>query len=260
MRVLLAATLALCLLWANACGQSQTRDRELNSSLGRNAKAPPVILWAWQRPTSLTFINPRTAGISYLVETIHLAASGFTVEPNLNGLAVPDGTWLMACARIDSSANPSLVLPPSQVNKLASRLENLAHFPGAKAVQIDFDATVSQRDFYRHLLLELRRRLPASVPISMTALASWCEDDDWISRLPVSEAVPMLFRMGPDRASILARLGAGDDFNEPLCRRSAGISADEVVPQLPDGRRLYIFEPKGWTKASFEQIMARMKQ
>jgi len=29
------------------------------------------------------------------------------------------------------------------------------------------------------------------MPLSMTALASWCESDRWLAGMPVAEAVPM---------------------------------------------------------------------
>ena len=34
------------------------------------------------------------------------------------------------------------------------------------------------------------------MPLTITALASWCDGDDWIDGLPVADASPMLFRMG----------------------------------------------------------------
>lgn len=261
MKFFLAGILAAILTLPSGCGQmrtageaSQTR-KTTSGTPAALAGSPPLILWAWQTPNNLRFIDPHTTGVSYLVETIHLTAEDFTVEPNANALEVPKGTWLMACARIEG-----MVAPSRHVSALAAQLARLAKFPNAKAVQIDFDAVVSQRAMYRRLLSELRRRLPPSVPLSITALTSWCEGDDWISGLPVTEAVPMLFRMGPDRASILFRLDAGDDFNEPLCRESAGISTDEATPRLPTGRRLYIFDPSGWTKGSLEKIIARTKR
>jgi hypothetical protein len=217
---------------------------------------PRVILWAWQRPEDLSFINPARVGASYLVRTIQLKGESVIVEPNLNGLRVPAGTKLMACARIEADRTSPPGLSPQQARETASQLASLADFPETKAVQVDFDATASQRDFYRQLLVELRHRLPPSFPLSITALGSWCAGDDWISRLPVDEAVPMLFRMGPDRASILLSLNAGGDFAEPLCRQSAGISTDEPVPHLPSGRRLYVFNPRAWTKASFDKAIA----
>ena len=214
-----------------------------------------MILWAWQRPEDLSFINPQRVGVSYLVKTIQLTGQNVFVQPNLNGLKVPAGTWVMACARIETDAGSPPSLSPQQARETASALASLAQFPDAKAVQIDFDATASQRDFYRNLLMELRRRLPRQYPLSITALGSWCVGDDWIAHLPIDEAVPMLFRMGPDRASILLRLEEGEDFEEPLCRQSVGISTDELVPQLPAGRRLYIFNPNTWTKATFNKVV-----
>ena len=44
--------------------------------------------------------------------------------------------------------------------------------------------------------VRVRRRLPRDLPLSMTALASWCAGDTWIEALPVDEAVPMLSRWG----------------------------------------------------------------
>lgn len=216
---------------------------------------PQTILWAWQRPEDLSFINPQRVGVSYLVKTIRLRGDSVVAEPNLNGLRVPAGTRLMACARIETDGVQPPSLSARQAREAASQLASLARFPHAAALQVDFDATRSQRDFYSTLLGELRRRLPRPFPLSITALASWCAGDDWIARLPVDEAVPMLFRMGPDRASILLRLEAGEDFEEPLCRQSAGISSDESVPRLPRNRRLYIFNPRPWTKTTFDNVV-----
>jgi len=253
MRVFPVASLIAGLLFVFACGSNRIVSGNQRALAPLFDGWPPVIVWAWQRPEDLSFINPQQVGVSRLVETILLKGEGVIVEPNLNSLRVPVGTKLMACARIESAPGFSATLSPSQAREAAKQLASLARSPDAKAVQIDFDATDSQRDFYRTLLVELRQRLPRPFPISITALGSWCFGDDWISNLPVDEAVPMLFRMGPDRASILLRLEDGDDFQEPLCRQSAGISTDEVVPRLPAGRRLYIFNPNPWTKATLDR-------
>ena len=257
MRIVAIATLLAC-LFSLRCGAARptvgsqpAEGRSDAASL--HAGWPPLILWAWERPEDLSFLNPQRAGVSYLVRTIHLWGQGISIQPNLNGLKVPAGTWVMPCARIETDRGLTPSLSPQQAGEAAAALASLAEFPDAKAIQIDFDATSSQRDFYRNLLMEVRRRLPQRFPLSITALGSWCMGDDWIARLPVDEAVPMLFRMGPDRASILDRLEAGEDFEEPLCRQSVGVSTDELVPQPPAGRRLYIFSPHGWTKATFDK-------
>ncbi len=96
--------------------------------------------------------------------------------------------------------------------------------------------------------------------MSITALASWCTGDPWIAGLPVDEAVPMLFRMGADRATILGDLQSGMDFSLQVCRTSVGISTDEPMPPFPRGRRVYAFTPRAWiadTFAALEQEIDR---
>jgi hypothetical protein len=120
-----------------------------------------------------------------------------------------------------------------------------AREPGIRALQVDFDATRSQRPFYRDLLIDLRRQIPKGLPLSITALASWCSWDDWIGDLPVDEAVPMMFRMEPDHKRTPANV---DDFmiREPLCRTSWGVSTTEPWPANLDGKRVYVFADHGW--------------
>src|SRR5205807_6896535 len=116
------------------------------------------------------------------------------------------------------------------------------------AIQVDFDVASSEREFYRALLTDLRTRLPADVPLSMTALASFCIGDRWLDNLPVDEAVPMIFRMGADDRSIKTALSSGSDFGEPLCRRSYGIALDEPLDmKVEKSRRLYVFNDRAWT-------------
>jgi hypothetical protein len=116
------------------------------------------------------------------------------------------------------------------------------------AIQIDFDAAVSEREFYRSLLVELREKLPVGVPLSITALASFCIGDRWFRDLPVDEAVPMIFRMRADDQKIKGFLANGNDFAEPLCRRSYGIAVDEPVSiKFEKSRRVYVFNHRPWT-------------
>jgi hypothetical protein len=116
-------------------------------------------------------------------------------------------------------------------------------------VQVDFDARASERPLYERLLHAVRERLPAALPLSMTALASWCQGDDWLSGLPIDEAVPMLFRMGPVNEPF--RIIASSRYAAaPACQRAVGVSLDESLIVRPGGRRLYVFNPRSWTAAA----------
>ncbi|MBZ5593467.1 MAG: DUF3142 domain-containing protein [Acidobacteriia bacterium] len=198
---------------------------------------PRTMVWAWERPEKLDFIDPHEVGVAFLARTIYIRGGVVSVRPRLQPLVVTPGTALMAVVRIESQGVES-----------ASRAEvehailDATELRGIRALQIDYDARTSERDFYRALLVDLHRVLPSSMPLSMTALASWCESDNWISGLPVTEAVPMLFRMGAGESS-----RPGEDFGPDLCRSSVGISTDEPLPDIPRGRRVYIFHPRSWS-------------
>jgi len=81
--------------------------------------------------------------------------------------------------------------------------------------------------------------------LSITALASWCSYDDWLAGLPIDEAVPMFFRMEPDRSFAPPDLPQLR-IREPLCATSIGISTHEMYAGSLAGKRLYFFPDRGW--------------
>ena len=177
------------------------------------------------------------------------------VRPRLQPLRVPADTTLIAVVRIEAlPPHPNgprgvgeATLSAPQREAAARAIAAAAEFPGTTGLQVDFDATLSERAFYRDLLSDLRAQLPPELSLSVTALASWCLGDDWLDDLPIDDAVPMLFRMGTGEREFHAHLNAGGDFRAPVCRQSLGVSTDEPLEHLPAGRRLYIFSPHPWT-------------
>ena len=221
------------------------------------AAVPPLVLWAWERPEDLRFINPRQTGVAFLAGTVRLGRDGMSFRPRLQPLRVARETRLVAVVRIEVAANS--VLDAIQADKVAAAIAGAAEAPQVVAAQVDFDATVSERAFYRELLLQLRRQLPVSTPISITALTSWCIGDRWLAGLPVDEAVPMLFRMGTGQSEVSNWMRAGRDFREPVCQTSLGISLDEPWRELPAGRRVYAFSPSRWTERSLQTLYREMQ-
>jgi len=67
--------------------------------------------------------------------------------------------------------------------------------------------------------------------------------------LPVDEAVPMLFRMGPLNEPY-AGLARSTSTAAPECRGALGTSLDEPLHVRAAGRRVYVFAPAAWTAAS----------
>ncbi len=227
---------------------------------GTTAGPPRVVLWAWERPEILDFIDPREVGMAFLARTLHLRGRDLVVRPRLQPLSVPPGTALTAVIRIESDRSEAPAFSPGQRQKTIAAVIPVAGLPNIPSIQIDFEARASERPFLRDLLADLRRHLPAAMPLSMTALASWCLHDDWLAGLPVDEAVPMLFRMGPEGPDVLRHLAAGRDFRPALCRHSLGVSTDETMPRIPLGRRAYVFHPKPWSLSAMEQSLKGVRQ
>ena len=250
---LLATTTVLVLAAALFVARTKSTN-SMRPAPGGNAQ-PRVVLWAWERPTDLRFIDPARLEVAFLARSIQLRSDEVLVRPRLQPLNLPESARVIPVVRIETDRRLKPLLSEKQQHEIARSVAELASLRNVAEVQIDFDATQSEREFYRRLLSEVRRRLPPQMRLSITALASWCMDDDWISDLPVDEAVPMLFRMAADGRNIADRLDAGEDFAEPLCRDSYGVALDERRPKLIANRRLYLFNPDAWNENSVRQIL-----
>jgi hypothetical protein len=254
--VLLAAT---ALLWLRV-RPSNTLASNYPVPGARMSGFPRVFLWAWERPERLEFINSREVGVAFLAATVYLRGEKTIERPRLQPLKVPPGTTLIAVVRIESARDAPPVLSERQRTETVEALARIAHKQNLSALQIDFDATESEREFYRALLLDVRRALPESMPLSITALASWCIFDNWLNNLPLDEAVPMMFRMGSDGHRINNYLETGGDFRTPLCQCSVGVSTDETSASLSSSRRIYFFNPQPWSESTVRQALERSQQ
>lgn len=212
---------------------------------------PKKVLWAWERPEDLRFADPNEFGVAFLAQRLVLQGDEIIYNPRRNPLEVAPGAYIIAATRIETikegGKRPSF--STAQQTRLVSLIKNTLELPNVRAVQIDFDAVASERKFYRSMMQELRPQLPENTPLTMTSLASWCVGDTWFNDFPVDEAVPMAFEMGADAETIKDFLRKGNDWREPLCRGSYGISVDDpLAAELKEGRRIYYFKNSGWTK------------
>jgi len=239
--------------WNSSCLQAHT----VHAHTQGISTTPSLVLWAWERPEDLRFLDPTKAGVAFLAATVRLGPKGMSYRPRMQPLQVARDTKLVAVVRIETVAGAEL--EDEIARQVAREIAQAARLPAVVAIQVDFDATASERAFYRGLLLELSRQLPPSMPISITALTSWCIGDRWMTGLPIDEAVPMLFRMGVGEADVTNWMRSGHDFREPACRTSIGISLDERWPKLPAERRVYAFSPSPWTERSFKHLVGELE-
>jgi hypothetical protein len=210
---------------------------------------PRVVLWAWESPQDLRFVRPGSAAIAFLERTVWLTPDRAYSRPRLEPLRFNPGTDLIAVARFESEGH-GLPPPVSVVRELTPAFS----IDGVRALQIDFDARQSEQVWYADFLKDLRRTMPARMPLTMTALENWCEDKRWIQQLPVDDATAMLFRMGPrDRIP-------PDNFPAGICRSSIGVSTDELPVHIPATGRVYFFNSGPWTKADYEMVLAQARR
>ena len=216
---------------------------------------PSKIIWAWERPEDLRFLDAKEFGVAFLAQTIFLDKEGISPKPRRQPLEVIAGTYLIAVTRIETNKDGTKrpTFDAEVANKVAGLIKSTLDLPDVKGVQIDFDAVVSERVFYRSLMNEVRKQLPPNTPLTMTSLASWCTGDAWFNDFPVDEAVPMAFQMGADEEKIKAYLRNGNDWKEPLCRGSYGISVDEGrFEGIKPGRRMYYFKNSAWKNGDLQ--------
>ena len=250
-KLAIVAIATLALVAFGSCRKKQTRNRldEVNF--------PPVVLWAWERPEDLRALDSKRFAVAFLAQTLTLKGDEVIFKPRHQPLEVSPATKMMAVTRIESQKRTGerAALSDTQRQKLLDLIMKTTTVGAVSAIQIDFDAASSEREFYRSLLRDLRAQLPGNMPLSMTALASFCVGDRWLDDLPVDEAVPMIFRMGADDRTIKSMLSAGDDFREPLCQRSYGVATDEVFEMKRDlARRLYIFNDRAWNETGIAAL------
>lgn len=234
---------------------SNQRRREINHRL--ISEMPHTILWAWERPEDLRFLDTEKFGVAYLAQTLYLENDEVVFRPRRQSLEISPATYLIAVTRIETNKNRAErpTLSDSQKDSVVRLIKASLERPNVRAVQIDFDVKVSEREFYKRVVNQIKKDLPADVPLSITSLASWCVADSWFDDFPVDEAVPMAFRMGADSDRVREYLISGNDWREPLCLGSYGFSVDEPLKfeRKPD-RRVYYFNSKSWTKSDLDLL------
>ncbi len=212
---------------------------------------PQRVLWAWEEPEDLRGLSPGV-GVAYLAETL-VIGERTAVLPRRQPLAPAANAPMMAVVRVETRRG--FADTPELRGEIAARIAEVGSRRGVRALQVDFDATASQLAFYGGVLRMLRPQLPSGLPLSVTALVSWCGPHSWLAAMPIDEAVPMFFRMGGPRS--ISSVGHYR-LVEPLCRTSVGLATDEPWPvdvaAIEPSSRIYLFAPRPWQEAQLRVV------
>jgi hypothetical protein len=217
----------------------------------------PLVLWAWERPEDLRFAGA-AAEVAVQTGFVELAGEGLLARGRRFPLKV-SAAPATALVHVQIDHDRPLVWNESMRARTSAAILHYAAAIPARRVQLDFEVRASERRVLLDVIEDVRRGLPRGTLLSMTALASWCDTEGWIERVPVDEIVPMLFRMTAGGETLRKRLAAGGDFRNPRCREALGVATDSPIARAPPGRRVYLFNPRSWSKADFEAARRRVE-
>src|SRR5689334_7767168 len=85
---------------------------------------PHVMLWAWERPEHLPFLDPHTAGVAFLARTVSWRYGRIESRARYQPLEVPPATVMVAVVRLESFTPP---LPDAAA--VAAEIVPAAGFP-----------------------------------------------------------------------------------------------------------------------------------
>jgi hypothetical protein len=223
---------------------------------------PKLMVWSWQHNDDLSYLDTAQVGVAYLVGRFVVKGETIDFDRSFSQIKLPPDTYREAAVRVEVKD-----LAPNKIEPIADNLSTiivakaLANSNPISALQVDFDARVSDRKFYSLLLRKLRAKLPPSIKMSMTALASWCLGDNWLSaaHLPIDEVVPMLFSLGLGQRQVTQWLARSSTLSPKLFggRLALGLSLDEprffglLGGRLSQYNRIYIFSARGWNRDTF---------
>jgi hypothetical protein len=226
-------------------------------------KSNNIVIWAWERPENLEFLkNEKNVKVAFYAGQINYYEKDMETRYRYQPLAIDSNTEKIAVVRIENHYSDNFNLTNEFLEKTVAFVINKCNYKEITTCQIDFDARSSEREFYKRLLTKIKKQLPYSKKLSITALVSWCNKDSWLDSLPIDEAVPMFFEMGRDENIIKGDIVSQSFMKSSLCRKSIGISVNEYMPKKEylNRKDIYIFNNKSWTKEDCNFIVQKINK
>ena len=219
-----------------------------------------ITIWAWEAPQDLRFLkgsNVRVVVYAGLI-TLKDGKVGFTGRHQ--PVFLDKHTKATPVIRIENYEKDYGSYADKE-SVVAQYIANVCLDKNTGSCQIDYDVKKSEVPFYKNILLETRKRLPANTSLSITSIASWCDKGSWLSSVSeIDEVVPMLFSMGADSNAILSGFTGSSFLKNGKCLSSVGVSADEQIPpkKYISGKTVYIFHSGSWDEQLFKSTKEKL--
>jgi len=211
----------------------------------------PVVACATDIPWVWHSSGPpeRAQELAVLLDHLQLSGDAIEVRQRKRLLIVDKSTCVTPVVHVQSNLSRMPRLGSHQTDAIRNAVKAAAARSTSGWVQLDFEALESQRPYYFGLVAALRRDLPASIKLSVTILASWCEEKGLLDKLTADEVVPMFFRMGMTAEDYQHRLQHTPERFDSRCRQqAAGFAIQEAPPAAVQQRyaRRYWFNFRNW--------------
>src|ERR1043165_5663018 len=99
---------------------------------------PPRILWVWERPEDLEFLDPQKYAVAFLAQTLTLKHNDVEFDPRHQPMKVSPDVKLIAVTRIESQkpTGAPAALSPSQREKIVALILRTLELKNVSAVQV----------------------------------------------------------------------------------------------------------------------------
>ncbi|MBI5358812.1 hypothetical protein HZB69_04275 [Candidatus Amesbacteria bacterium] len=132
-----------------------------------------TVLWAWERPEYLNFLKNTDTGVAFLAGSIEFRDSLIKSVPRLQPLSVDSDTIMTEVVRIDNIDHRDMNFTDKELTAISEFIVRMCSQKGKIThCQIDFDALESEREFYKNLIHDVRKKLPEKLSLSITALST----------------------------------------------------------------------------------------
>ncbi|MES2951575.1 MAG: hypothetical protein V4858_23850 [Pseudomonadota bacterium] len=153
------------------------------------------IPWIWHSSSA----PAQASEVAVLLDHLVLSGNDIQIRPRRHMLVVGKAMRVTPVVHVQTDTRHPPTLGPRQSHAILAAVTAASRQSTSGWVQLDFEALQSQKTFYLALVAAVRRQIPPNTKLSVTVLASWCQQAGLLAKIEADEVVPMFFHMGGAR-------------------------------------------------------------